>query len=90
MGSKCAGWGEWNEGESDVGYRTGRSIVPADGAWHVAAVRTSDLVPSTANRPDPNGRLDLDQVRRISIGLNSRAPDNTLELSDIYLVSETP
>jgi hypothetical protein len=55
------------EGDAGVGYITPQSIIPADGQWHSAVIRFADLVLSTANSPDPNNRLDLDQVRRISI-----------------------
>lgn len=78
------------EGESGVGYIAPRPVVPADGQWHVAAVRFSDLVLSPANKPDPNGRLDLDQVRRISIGMNSTGAENTLEVSDACVVADKP
>ena len=44
-----------------------------------------DLTPSTANIPDPNGRLDLERVRRISLGMNFAVDDNTLEVSDLYV-----
>ncbi len=74
------------EGDSGVGYITGGSIIPADGRWHSAVVRFGDLVPSTANAPDPNNRLDLDRVRSLSIGFNSDVDENTLEVSDAYLV----
>lgn len=74
------------EGDTGVGYLTPKSIVPADGQWHVGRVRFSNLVLSTANAPDSNGRLDLDQVRRIAIGMNSDAPENTLEVSDVCVV----
>jgi hypothetical protein len=40
---------------------------------------------SGANAPDDNGRLDLPQVRRISLGLNSDAAENRLEISEVYL-----
>lgn len=75
------------EGDSGVGYITPHAIIPADGQWHVAVVRFADLVHSSANAPDPNGRLDLDQVRRISIGMNTKAVENVLEVSDLILVS---
>jgi hypothetical protein len=76
------------EGDAGVGYITPQSIIPADGQWHLAVIRFADLVLSTANSPDPNNRLDLDQVRRISIGMNSKAAENTLEVSDACLVTK--
>ena len=74
------------EGDSQVGYLTSHSILPADGQWHAAEVRFDELALSGANAPDPNGRLDLDQVRRISFGMNSQAAENRLEISAAYLV----
>lgn len=72
------------EGKSGVGYLTASPMIPADGKWHTAVVRFADLALSTANAPDPNQRLDLDQVRSISIGMNSDSADNALEISDVY------
>jgi hypothetical protein len=78
------------EGDRGVGYITPHSVIEADGPWHVAVVRFRDFVLSGANAPDPNGRLDLDQVRRISVGMNSKAAENTIEVSDLCLVSDKP
>ena len=77
------------EGRTGVAYLTASSIIPADDKWHTAVVRFEDLTLSVANAPDPNHRLDLEKVRRISIGLNSKARNkkNTLLVSDLYLVS---
>jgi hypothetical protein len=74
------------EGDSQVGYLTSHSLVPADGQWHAAEVRFDELTLSGANAPDPNGRLDLEQVRRISFGMNSQVAENRLEISAAYLV----
>jgi hypothetical protein len=74
------------EGDTGVGYLTPSSIIPADGNWHTAVVRFADLARSTANAPDPNHRLDLRTVRRISIGLNSHGRQNTLDVSDVFVV----
>jgi hypothetical protein len=76
------------EGDGGVGYITPEAIAPPDGRWHVAVVRFQDLVPSAANAPDPDGRLDLGQVHRISIGMNSQAAENVLDVSDVYVVAE--
>ena len=69
------------EGDGGVGYLTGTPIVPADGLWYPTVVRFADLSPSSANTPDTNGRLDLEQVRRISVGINSEARQNGLEVN---------
>jgi hypothetical protein len=77
------------EGDTGVAYLTGdASIIPADGAWHAAMVRFADLSLSGANAPDPDGRLDLEKVRKISFGMNSLVPRNRLEISDVYLVGD--
>lgn len=73
------------EGDSGVGYINGPSLIPADGEWHVAKVDFDDLSASGANAADPNGRLDRNDVRRISLGLNSREGANTLEVSDLFV-----
>ena len=72
--------------DENVGYFTTGSIVSADGKWHTATVRFSDLTHSGVNAPDPNSKLDLDKVRRISIGFNSETAENTLEVSEAYVV----
>lgn len=64
----------------------GRSIVAPDGKWHTAVVRFDDLALSASNAPDPNNRLDLGEVRRISLGMNSEADENLLEVSEAYVV----
>ncbi len=74
------------EGERNVGYLTSRSIIPADGEWHVAVVDFKSLTLSGANDPDPNGRLDLDKVARLSIGMNARERSAALEVSALYVL----
>ena len=69
------------EGNTGVGYLSS-VVIPSDGNWHTAVVPFDDLMISGANQPDPNHQLDLDQVRRISIGMNSESDDNTLEVSE--------
>lgn len=76
------------EGDKDVCYLTTQSIIPADGNWHAAAVRFQDLSASTANAPDLNARLDLDKVRRISIGMNSDSSESALEFRQVHLVGK--
>jgi hypothetical protein len=73
------------EGDTGIGYLTNRPIILADGRWHTALIRFDALSLSGANRPDANGRLDLDQVKRISVGLNSDSKENQLELADLYV-----
>jgi hypothetical protein len=76
------------EAETGVGYLNANKLIPDDGKWHTALVRFSDLVHSNANAPDTNGRLDLDQVHRISLGMNSDADENMLDVGHLCLVGK--
>jgi hypothetical protein len=74
------------EGEGNVGYITPGSLAPGDDRWHVARVRPTDLIASMANAPDPDGRLDPAAVRRLSLGMNARTGEATLDVSDVYVI----
>jgi hypothetical protein len=74
------------EGEGGVGYLTPHAMIPADGQWHTAVVPFHEFTLSRANAPDPDDKLDLRQVRRISVGMNSEAMENTLEVSDLCVL----
>ena len=56
-----------------------------DGEWHVVKLPFKRFGHVGATRPDPNGKLDLDQVRRFSFGANSNAKDCVLELKKVAL-----
>ncbi|MFH1267378.1 MAG: hypothetical protein ABIK89_16765 [Planctomycetota bacterium] len=75
------------EGDQSVGYMSAGSVIPADGEWHTAVVPFRDLVLCGATTPDANHRLDLPLVQRISIGFNTEAGENTLEVSDAYVLA---
>lgn len=75
------------EGDTGVGYLS-PTLIPSDGKWHTAVMPFEDLSVSGANRPDPNHQLDRDQVRRISVGMNSESDENALEVSEVYLVGK--
>jgi hypothetical protein len=77
------------EGDGNVGYITPDAIIAPDGRWHVARVPLADLIESTANAADPNHHLDPDAVRKLSIGMNARSPEATLEVSDVYVVGKS-
>ena len=72
--------------DNGAGYMTPGSIVPADGRWHTTVIRFSDLVYCGATAPDAEGKLDLDRVRRISIGMNTQAAQATLEFCDLHVL----
>ncbi|WP_165064930.1 glycosyl hydrolase [Paludisphaera rhizosphaerae] len=74
------------EGESGVGYINGSSLIPADDRWHAARVDFRALERSHANAIDPNGKLDLKDVRKISIGVNDQVDANELEIGDVFVV----
>jgi Glycosyl hydrolase catalytic core len=74
------------DANTNVVYLTPDPIIPGDGHWHVVRVPFHDLVPSTANAPDPDGHLDLSRVHRVSVGMNHHATECTLEVSDLYVV----
>jgi hypothetical protein len=75
----------WETG--GAGYLSERPIIRADGRWHTVVVRLRDCTPMESH-PDQNGKLDLDlgQVREISIGMNSEGRENSLEISEAWLV----
>ncbi|MDD3469770.1 MAG: hypothetical protein PHE53_07300 [Thermoguttaceae bacterium] len=70
----------------NVGWINGSTIYDADGKIQTVYVRFSELGVSSANSPDKNGKLDLGRVRTISVGMNPKADDMSLELFDVYLV----
>lgn len=70
---------------SGATYFTPFSVVPADGEWHSVVLHWQDLAALPSAPPDANSQLDLDQIQSISIGMNSRADENTLEISGLYV-----
>ena len=72
----------WETG--DVGWIS-HGIYDPNGRIQTIFIRFSDLVISQANTPDPNGRLDLEKVRRIAIGMNPKSEKMSLEILDAVL-----
>ncbi|GHT25468.1 hypothetical protein FACS18942_00410 [Planctomycetales bacterium] len=60
-------------------------LFPADGEWHTAMLPFNSLEYVGATAPDPNGVLDLNEVKTFSFGLNTKAESVTLEISDCLL-----
>jgi hypothetical protein len=56
------------------------SIIKADGQWHVALIPLDGFLQAAPG--EPIGK----QIRDISVGMNSGAPSNRLEVSDLYLL----
>ncbi len=65
-------------------FITGFPVIKADGEWHVAYVPldTFMALPETAE-----GTLGR-QISKLSVGLNSQAEENTLEISDLYFLGK--
>lgn len=77
-------------GSANLGYISKEPIIAADGAWHWSLIRLSDLERGGFSDPDPNGRLDPEQIERLSIGLNSQTKQNVLEIRRLVLVRAPP
>ncbi|RYG56812.1 serine/threonine-protein phosphatase, partial [bacterium] len=75
---------------SGATYFTPFSIIQTDGQWHSLALRWQDLAALPSAPPDPNGQLDLDQITSISVGMNAKSDETTLEVSDFYVAKKTP
>ncbi len=67
-----------------VGYFVA-PIIKNDGEWHAVKLPFERFVHVGATGSDPNGKLDLDQVRSFSFGANSQGPNCVLELKKIAL-----
>jgi hypothetical protein len=69
-------------------YKTRTSYLSSDGKFHASLIKFNRLaVPRWLPEQDPNDRLDLDAVKKISIGFgNYRFDREKLEISDIYLI----
>ncbi|HAI11396.1 MAG TPA: hypothetical protein DCM28_06795 [Phycisphaerales bacterium] len=72
------------------GYWISSPIVPADGKWHVAYVGFAEFLPLPSHPDMVNGRLDVGQVKYISVGMHdlSEAQQNTMQISDLLVVCD--
>lgn len=61
-----------------------RISCPADGQWHVFHVPIRAFHYNASTPPDPDGALDLEKVKRISIGFNTQSQTATLEIDALY------
>jgi len=59
-----------------------------DGDWHVVKLPFERFVHVGLTQPDPNGKLDLDQVRTFSFGANCTGANCVLELKKAALYAE--
>jgi hypothetical protein len=85
-------WGETtprfflHERDSGAGYMTEASLFPADGEWHAVRILFDRLNYNGSTPIDPNGRLDLENVKSLSIGFNTQSAEAMLEISDCILI----
>jgi hypothetical protein len=71
--------------KSGATYFTPFSIFPADGQWHALSLRWGDLAALPSAPPDANSKLNLNEIVSISLGMNQKTAESTLEVSDFYL-----
>lgn len=69
----------WDE-NGKMSY-TAPSVIPSDGEWHVACIPLDSWIDSDGA---PIGR----KIHKISLGMNSPAQENAIEVSDIYFVGQ--
>ena len=70
---------------------SGYIVAPAiknDGDWHIVKLPFDRFTHVGATRPDPNGKLDLDQVCVFSFGANCNSTNCVLELKKVALYTE--
>lgn len=71
------------------GYAGSLSLIPSDGQWHTVFVSLNDsgswaLIPTHS---DSNGKLDLDNIRMISLGASAfPAKEGEFEIKSMYLI----
>lgn len=82
-------WEGRNGKLTGVSYLTPDAVIPADGEWHAAFVPFGKLRWNAANEPDPDRRLDAGSVRTLSVGMNSRSAENSLEVSHLYVIGRS-
>jgi hypothetical protein len=63
-------------------------VVKNDGDWHVVKIPFNQFIHVGATASDPNGKLDLDQVRTFSFGANCTGTNCVLELKKVVLYTE--
>ncbi len=75
------------EEPSGAGYLSndGKMFCPADGQWHAIHVPFDAFSHNGSTPPDPNGKLDLDQVKTLSFGFNTKSETATFEVGSVYV-----
>lgn len=82
----------WEENQQEkmesVGYLSPSNLFAADGKWHSVYLPFSSMALSGANTMDQNNKLDLDRVKRISIGMNGNPGHVQLQVRQVWLVGQ--
>ena len=75
------------EQSTGAGYLSddGKTACPADGNWHVMHIPFRSFTHNGSTPPDPNGKLDLDEVKTISFGFNTKEEHAVLEVGDVFV-----
>lgn len=61
-------------------------FLPADGQWHTRYLRFDAFSALAAGPPDPDGKLDRDQIGGLQIGTSNSDGTMTLEVSDLLAI----
>lgn len=82
-------WEKNADGKNEsIGYLTPTSLISGDQQWHAVYIPFNKLVLSGSNAMDPNNKLDLDQIQRISPGFNGNVGQCSLEIRQAWLVTK--
>lgn len=70
-------------------YYSGNGVISTSPKWSTSIVRYDDFVTLAGNIKDPNQKLDLDDIKYISLGMNTlgTVQKNKLEVSDLYIIT---
>jgi hypothetical protein len=68
-----------------VGFWT-TDLFPADGEWHIVYIPFGEFKPGPNQTGNQNARLDPASWKMLAIGMGSRVPENTIEVSHLIVV----
>jgi hypothetical protein len=68
-----------------VGFWTS-DLFPADGGWHIVYIPFGEFKPGPNQTGNQNARLDPASWNMLAIGMGSRVPENTIEVSHLIVV----
>jgi hypothetical protein len=68
-----------------VGFWT-TDLFPADGEWHIVYIPFGEFKPGPNQAGNQNTRLDPASWKMLAIGMGSRVPENSIEVSHLIVV----